>query len=84
MYVLFSTDSDLDLLGNLIRRAGFAARLVAEQSIFIESFILYELRVHHGQHDAPPRDPNDENDEDDEDDEDDKDDNEDDDRKGRN
>jgi hypothetical protein len=26
MYVLFSTDSDLDLLGNLIRRAGFAAR----------------------------------------------------------
>jgi release factor glutamine methyltransferase len=45
MYVLFSTDSDLDLLGNLIRRAGFAARLVAEQSIFIESLIIYELRV---------------------------------------
>ena len=44
MYVLFSTDSDLDLLGNLIRRAGFAARLVAEQSIFIESLIIYELR----------------------------------------
>jgi len=55
MYVLFSTDSDLDLLGNLIRRAGFTARLVAEQSIFIESFILYELRVHHGQHDAAAR-----------------------------
>ena len=45
MYVLFSTDSDLDLHGNLIRRAGFAARLVAEQSIFIESLIIYELRV---------------------------------------
>jgi release factor glutamine methyltransferase len=45
MYVLFSTDSDLDLLGNLIRRAGFAARLVAEQSIFLESFIIYELRM---------------------------------------
>jgi release factor glutamine methyltransferase len=45
MYVLFSTDSDLDLLGNLISRAGFAARLVAEQSIFIESLIIYELRV---------------------------------------
>jgi hypothetical protein len=44
MYVLL-TDSDLDLLGNLIRRAGFAARLVAEQSIFIESLIIYELRV---------------------------------------
>ena len=35
----------LDLLGNLIRRAGFAAQLVAEQSIFLESFIIYELRV---------------------------------------
>jgi len=27
------------------RRAGFAARLVAEHSIFIESFLLYELTV---------------------------------------
>ena len=44
MYVLLA-DSDLDLLGNLIRRAGFAARLVAEQSIFIESLNIYELRV---------------------------------------
>ncbi len=45
MYVLFSTESDLDLLGNLISRAGFAARLVAERSILIESMIIYELRV---------------------------------------
>jgi methylase of polypeptide subunit release factors len=45
MYVLFSTDSDLDLLGKLIDRAGFAARLVAERSILIESIIIYELRV---------------------------------------
>ena len=44
-YVLFSTESDLDLLGNLISRAGFAARLVAERSILIESMIIYELRV---------------------------------------
>jgi release factor glutamine methyltransferase len=36
MYVLFSTESD---------RAGFAARLVAERSILIESMIIYELRV---------------------------------------
>src|SRR6266508_1997679 len=41
MYVLFSTESDLDLLGNLISRAGFAARLVAERSILIESMIIY-------------------------------------------
>jgi len=45
MYVLFSTESDLDLLGNLISRAGFAARLVAERSILIESMIIYELRM---------------------------------------
>ena len=45
MYLLLSTDSDLGLLGNHIKRAGFAARLVAEHSIFIESFLLYELTV---------------------------------------
>jgi hypothetical protein len=45
MYLLLSTDSDLGLLGNHIIHAGFAARLVAEHSIFIESFLLYELTV---------------------------------------
>jgi release factor glutamine methyltransferase len=45
MYVLFSSDSDLDLLGSLISCAGFAARLVAERSILIESLIIYELKV---------------------------------------
>ena len=28
-----------------VKRAGFAARLIAEHSIFIESFLLYELTV---------------------------------------
>jgi release factor glutamine methyltransferase len=46
MYLLLSTDSDLGLLGNLINRAGFAARLLADHSILIESFLLYELTVH--------------------------------------
>jgi hypothetical protein len=45
MYVLFSSDSDLELLGGLISRAGFVAQLVAERSIFIESLIIYELRL---------------------------------------
>jgi release factor glutamine methyltransferase len=45
MYLLLSTDSDLGMLGNHIKRAGFAARLVAEHSIFIESFLLYEFTV---------------------------------------
>ena len=48
MYLLLSTDSDLGLLGNLIKGAGFAARLVAEHPIFIESFLLYELTVQCG------------------------------------
>jgi hypothetical protein len=45
MYVLFSSDSDLDLLGGLISRAGFVARLVAERTILIESIILFELTL---------------------------------------
>ncbi len=45
MYLLLSTDSDLGMLGNHIKRAGFAGRLVAEHSIFIESFLLYKLTV---------------------------------------
>jgi release factor glutamine methyltransferase len=45
MYVLFSTDSDLDLLGALISRAGFVASLVAKRSILFESFLIYKLTI---------------------------------------
>ena len=48
MYVLLSSDSDLGLLGRLMARAGFKAKVVEERSIVIESFILYELRPDHG------------------------------------
>src|SRR2546423_13599351 len=44
MYVLLSSDSDFNLLGNLVSRARFAARVVAQRSILIESMIIYELR----------------------------------------
>ena len=44
-YVLFSSDSDLALLGDLIARAGFRSRVAAERSIWIESLVLYELRA---------------------------------------
>jgi release factor glutamine methyltransferase len=44
-YVLLSSDSDLELLGTLMERARFRARVVAERSILVESFILYELRA---------------------------------------
>ena len=43
LYVMVSSDSDLDLFGTLIDRAGFLARLVYEHSIYIESLIIYEL-----------------------------------------
>lgn len=45
MYVLLSSDSDLHLLGRLIAKAGFKARLVGERSILIEALIIYELRA---------------------------------------
>jgi release factor glutamine methyltransferase len=45
-YVMVSSDSDLNLLGTLVDQAGFRARLVLEQSIFIESLIIYELVAH--------------------------------------
>jgi release factor glutamine methyltransferase len=43
MYVMLSSDSDLDLFRMLFRIAGFAARVVYERSIVIESFMIYEL-----------------------------------------
>lgn len=42
-YLLLSSDSDIDLLGTMARRAGFHMRLVAQRSILIESFLVYEL-----------------------------------------
>jgi release factor glutamine methyltransferase len=43
LYVMVSSHSDLHLLGALVDRAGFCARLVHKQSIFIDSLIIYEL-----------------------------------------
>ena len=45
LYVMVSSDSDLELFSALIRTAGFQAKLVAERPILIESFLLYLLRV---------------------------------------
>jgi methylase of polypeptide subunit release factors len=42
-YLLLSSDSDLDLLGDLIACAGFQAQVIKERSILFESFLLYEL-----------------------------------------
>jgi len=43
MYVMVSSDSDLDLFSRLIDQAGFRARQVHEHSLYIESMIIYEL-----------------------------------------
>jgi hypothetical protein len=40
---MVSSDSDLDLFGKLIDRAGFRARMVYEHSLVIESLIIYEM-----------------------------------------
>jgi methylase of polypeptide subunit release factors len=45
VYLLVSSDSDLDLFSALIIGARFQSRLVAKRSIFIESLLIYELRA---------------------------------------
>jgi hypothetical protein len=42
---MMASDSDLDLFGRLIDEAGFHARLAVERSFYIESMLLYELRL---------------------------------------
>jgi len=45
LYVMVSSDSDLDLFSRLIKEAGFTARLAVERSFYIESMLLYELTM---------------------------------------
>jgi release factor glutamine methyltransferase len=45
LYILLSSDSDLDLFGALITCAGFRARRAAERSVLIESLIIYALQA---------------------------------------
>jgi HemK-related putative methylase len=40
VYVMVSSDSDLDLFGQLIKEAGFGARLAVERSFYFESMLL--------------------------------------------
>ena len=42
LYVLLSSDSDLELMDALASKAGFDTRVVQRRSILIESFIIYE------------------------------------------
>ena len=43
IYLMVSSDTDLDLFGSMIDKAGFNARQVREHSLVVESLIIYEL-----------------------------------------
>jgi methylase of polypeptide subunit release factors len=45
LYVVVSSDSDLDLIGRLVDAAGWRASLAAERSFYIESMIVYALHA---------------------------------------
>jgi methylase of polypeptide subunit release factors len=45
MYVMVSSDTDLDLFSALIDKAGFNSELVREYSLVVESLIIYELQM---------------------------------------
>jgi methylase of polypeptide subunit release factors len=45
VYIVLSSDSDIDLFSALITRARFQARLAAERSLVVESFIIYSLQA---------------------------------------
>lgn len=44
-YLIISSASDLDLIGELIRRAGFSAELMSRRFILVETFLIYQLRA---------------------------------------
>jgi methylase of polypeptide subunit release factors len=44
LYVILSSDSDLELLGSLMEAAGFRARRAEQRSLLVESLLIYELR----------------------------------------
>lgn len=43
IYLMVSSDTDLDLFGKMIDKADFSAREVREHSLVVESLIIYEL-----------------------------------------
>src|SRR2546421_10428647 len=43
IYLMVSSDTDLELFGSMIDKAGFNARQVREHSLVVESLIIYDL-----------------------------------------
>src|SRR5437588_5471594 len=46
IYLMVSSDTDLDLFASLIAKAGFGQRKVREYSLVVEPLIIYELQAH--------------------------------------
>ena len=44
IYLILSSQSDLEQVGALVRRAGFGARIAAQRRVFLETLIIYALR----------------------------------------
>ena len=57
MYVLFSSATDLGLMGSLIEQAGFRAHVAGERSLLIETFLIYELTLKQHPHSELPSKP---------------------------
>ena len=45
MYLLLSSDTNLSLFDSLIAEAGFASERIATHSIWVEAFLLYQLKL---------------------------------------
>jgi methylase of polypeptide subunit release factors len=45
MYLLLSSDTNLALFDSLIAEAGFVSEQIATHSIWVESFLLYQLKL---------------------------------------
>lgn len=57
IYLMISSDSDLDQYGAFIARAGFRAKLAFVHPIYFESFLLYELTPRDGAGAGTPPEP---------------------------
>ncbi|HZP79213.1 MAG TPA: methyltransferase [Pseudolabrys sp.] len=44
MYLILSSHSDLELVGSIVRRAGFSAGIASQRRVLLETMIIYELR----------------------------------------
>jgi release factor glutamine methyltransferase len=54
VYIILSTQSNLELLSTFVARAGFTARIASQRRVFLETLIIYELRPAEREGKSPP------------------------------